>query len=534
MSPARDEPREETILVLAPTGRDAALAVSVLEEHGFGTVTCPDIDALCLELDRGVGAVLLAEEALVPATAPRLTEALRRQPPWSDVPVLVFSGGEPSTAAGRRTLAVITPLGNVAILDRPVRVITLVSALRVALRARHRQYEVRDLVTRLERSVQDRDHFLAMLGHELRNPLAVIVMGVQILHRTAAESEQARHRLEAIDRQSRHLARLLESLLDVSRVTSGRIQLHRTPVDSVALVERCTDDAGVAVQAQGLDLQVAAGPEPIVVDGDAVRLEQIVSNLVTNAVKYTLAGGSVRVSVTRAGEQAVIAVEDTGIGIAKEMLGRILEPFTQVEGSLHRAGGGLGLGLSVVQSLTELHGGALGVESPGLGLGSRFTVTLPLLPASAPASAAPPLRDPRVRPRAALRVVVVEDNADVRENLRILLETAGHRVVVAHDGPSGVAAVLAEKPDAVLVDIGLPGMDGYGVARAIRGALSAGVFLIAFTGYGQREDELRAKEAGFDAHLTKPVQIEAVVALLDQAKPSYRADPAGGAASSDD
>ena len=516
MSPRPDEPRDEAVLVLAPTGRDAVLAAAVLTAHDLRAVTCPDAEALCAELDAGAGAVLLAEEALIPPSAWQLAEVLRRQPPWSDLPVVVFSGGGASSTADRRTLAAIAPLGNVEILERPTRIITLVSTLCAALRARRRQYEVRDLVARLERSVHDRDRFLAMLGHELRNPLAVIALGLQVLDLGAGKDARAQHQIEAIERQGRHLARLVDNLLDVSRVTSGRIHLAVEPVDLVALVEHCAEDAGAAIQASGLELEVVAGPEPVVVQGDAARLEQIVSNLLTNATKYTPEHGRIRVSLARAGDRAVLAVEDTGIGIAKEMLGRILEPFAQVECSLDRARGGLGLGLAVVQNLVDMHHGVLEAASPGLGQGSRFTVTL-MISAEPPCRAARPpagLEEPTV---AALRVVVVEDNADIRESLQLLLEASGYHVSVAEDGPSGVATVLAEEPDAALVDIGLPGLSGYEVARAIRSALGPRVFLIAATGYGQPDDQQRAREAGFDAHLTKPVEMERVVALLGEA-----------------
>ncbi|AUX40352.1 histidine kinase [Sorangium cellulosum] len=513
MSPTKDELQEEAILVLAPTGRDAVLTVSVLVEHGFRTVTCPDIGVLCQELDAGAGAVLLAEEALAPPGSRCLVEALRKQPPWSDLPLVVFSSGDPSTAASRLTLAATVPLGNVMLLDRPVRIIALVSALRSALRARRRQYEVRDLLARLGRSVDDRDRFLALLGHELRNPLSVIVIGVELLARTAGRDDGARRRYEAIVRQTRHLAHLVDALLDVSRVTSGRMHLTKEPVDLVALVERCVDAASTAIEAQGLDLEVSAGPEPIVITGDGMRLEQVVSNLLTNATKYTPSGGRIRISVTCTGGRAAIAVEDTGVGIAPELRAHIFEPFTQVESSLDRARGGMGLGLSVVRSLVELHGGTVEATSPGLGLGSRFTVTLPLS-AGAPAPGAPRPEAPAAPAAAARRVVVIEDNADLRESLRLLLELSGHHVNFAADGLTGVATVLAEKPDAVLVDIGLPGIDGYQVARALRAALGDRVFLAALTGYGQPEDKRRSRAAGFDAHLTKPVEIDVVERLL--------------------
>jgi signal transduction histidine kinase/CheY-like chemotaxis protein len=516
-TPTMDDPRAEVILILAPTGRDAPLAAKVLSAQGFAPILCPDLDTLTAEFDVGAGAVLLAEEALVSPRLRRLAEAIERQPPWSDIPVVVLSRADPGDGMSRSTSAATAALGNVAILDRPVRLITLVSAVRVALRARRRQYHVRALLERLERSVHDRDHFLAMLGHELRNPLAAIALSLQVIARGRGQDPDAQRRLEAIERQSRHLTRLVDDLLDVSRVTSGRMRLTLEPVDVAALVERCAVEATTLARSRGLELALAVAPLPVVVQGDAVRLEQIVQNLLTNAKKYTPSGGRVRVAVTSSEGRAVITVEDTGIGIAKEMLGRIFEPFTQEQGSLDRAQGGLGLGLSVVQGLVELHGGAVAVESEGRGRGSRFTVTLPLATRHSASAAALPEGERAAAPGASLFVVVIEDNDDIRESLELLLEMSGYRVASASDGPSGVALVLAQKPDVALVDIGLPGLDGYEVGRAARAALGARLLLVAITGYGQPEDAQRAKDAGFDAHLTKPVEIAAVEAMLAEA-----------------
>ena len=231
MSPRPDEPRDEAVLVLAPTGRDAVLAAAVLTAHDLRAVTCPDAEALCAELDAGAGAVLLAEEALIPPSAWQLAEVLRRQPPWSDLPVVVFSGGGASSTADRRTLAAIAPLGNVEILERPTRIITLVSTLCAALRARRRQYEVRDLVARLERSVHDRDRFLAMLGHELRNPLAPIVTAIELCKLKRNRGVSCVREQELIERQVQTIVRLVDDLLDVSRSRLGKFELKRSEVE---------------------------------------------------------------------------------------------------------------------------------------------------------------------------------------------------------------------------------------------------------------------------------------------------------------
>jgi signal transduction histidine kinase/CheY-like chemotaxis protein len=504
--------RDEAVLVLAPTGRDAALAQAVLGEHGIAVIVCSDLAALRGELDAGAGALILAEEAMPAASIAELATWLGKQPPWSDLPVLFLGVEQPQAAVDPRTLAAVAPLGNVIVVDRPVRIIALVTLLRAALRARRRQYELRDLLDRLARSVAERDRFLAMLGHELRNPLAVIVFGLEILRRAGFRDERALRRFEAIERQSALLTRLVDDLLDASRVTSGCLRLARAPVNLVELVRGCVDEAAAMGEAQGLDLAFVAAAGPVMVDGDPARLAQVVHNLLTNAAKYTPPGGRVRASVARDRARAQLVVEDSGVGISADMLAQIFEPFTQVESSLARSRGGLGLGLSVVHGLVELHGGTVRAESAGLGKGSRFTVSLPLLePAAAAAPAAP---RPEAARRTALRILVIEDNPDVRESLQLLLEGSGHHVEVAEDGPSGLAALLAGPPDVALVDIGLPGLDGYGVARGARSATGRRVFLVALSGYGQPEDKQRAREAGFDAHLTKPMDVKALEALL--------------------
>jgi signal transduction histidine kinase/CheY-like chemotaxis protein len=507
------DPHDVAVVVLAPTGRDGALAGAVLAEEGFDAIVCRNMDALCHEIEAGAGAVLVAEEALAPPAGERLAAVLSRQPPWSDLPVVLFSGGGTSEEAGRRTLAAIAPFDNVTVLDRPVRVVSLVSALRAALRARRRQYQVRELVERLARGVRDRDHFMAMLGHELRNPLAAITFALDFLRRAGDEDEARRRRREVIDRQTRQLTRLVDDLLDASRLTTGKVTLIRAPVELVPLLAGCVESLQAMARAQRVDLELTPTAEPIAILGDAVRLQQIATNLIINALKYTPAGGRVRVAVRRASVRAEIVVEDTGVGLAPGMLQRIFEPFTQVGGEIDRSRGGLGLGLTLVRSLVELHGGAVRAESEGLGRGSRFTIHLPL--PKGPLSANAPVPSTPSRQRRTRHVVIIEDNADVRDGLSALVTSHGHTVVVAEDGPSGVTTALGAEPDVVFVDLGLPGLDGFEVARAIRAALGECVLLAAVSGYGAPEDQRRSREAGFDAHLIKPVTAESVEQLLE-------------------
>jgi signal transduction histidine kinase/ActR/RegA family two-component response regulator len=485
----------------------------VLAQEGFEAVLCQSMEALCREIDAGAGAVLLAEEAMAPPGGACLLAALARQPAWSDLPVVLFSAKGSTEETSRRTLAAFAPFGNVALLDRPVRVVSLVSALKFALRARRRQYQVRDLLAQLERSVRDRDQFMAMLGHELRNPLAAISFALDFLQRAEDQDEARRRRQDVIARQTHQLSRLVDDLLDVSRLSAGKVTLSRAAVDLAPLVAACVESLQAMARAAHVHLEIDAAAEPIVIDGDSVRLHQITGNLVTNALKYTPAGGRVRVTARRAGASAEIVVADTGVGIAPDMLQRIFEPFTQVEEAIDRSRGGLGLGLTLVRSLVELHGGSVRAESEGPGQGSRFVVQLPL-PAAPLFFDAPESSRPS-RPSPARNVVIIEDNPDIRDGLSALVTSFGHRVTAAEDGPSGVETVLGTRPDVVLVDLGLPRLDGFEVARTIRATLGQRVFLAAVTGYGAPHDWRRAREAGFDAHLVKPVTAESVQRLLE-------------------
>jgi signal transduction histidine kinase/ActR/RegA family two-component response regulator len=351
-----------------------------------------------------------------------------------------------------------------------------------------------------------KDEFLAMLGHELRNPLHAIAGAAAVLERVSHAGQPAARASDIIGRQTRHLTGLVDDLLDVARVTTGKIILNRQPIDAAAAVGRAVDmlrDGG-RLSAHRVEVQV----EPVFVLADPTRLEQIMANLLENAVKYTPANGLISVRLRRriaedGVPEAVIEVADSGSGIAPELLPKIFELFTQGERTLDRAQGGLGLGLALVRRLAQLHGGSVTADSAGIGRGACFTVCLPAIdPAAAPAEPVAP--DAAATSR---RVLIVEDNPDGRETLRMLLALNGHSVLEAGDGLAGVEAALAERPDAVVVDIGLPGIDGYEVARRIRAdARTRTMRLIAASGYGQPEDRQRALQAGFDAFLVKPVQ----------------------------
>jgi two-component system CheB/CheR fusion protein len=357
-----------------------------------------------------------------------------------------------------------------------------------------------------------KDQFLAVLSHELRNPLAPIHNALFILDKAAPGGEQASRAKAVLGRQVGHLTRIVDDLLDVSRISRGKIQLQRSRFDLGELVLRTVEDHKHLLAEREIELDVSITPGPLPVDADAIRVAQIVSNLLQNSSKFTDHGGRITVLIERDGGEVLIKVRDTGMGISPEMLKKVFEPFTQADESLHRSRGGLGLGLALVKGLVELHGGTVEARSGGAGLGAELIVRLRLAqgeehhPPRVTAQKAP------VRPR---RILIIEDNLDAADTLREMLETGAHQVEIAHDGRQGLEKARAFHPDVVLCDIGLPEMDGYAVARAIRSDRSLGsTALVALTGYALPEDHRRATEAGFDHHLAKPVSLAQIEEAL--------------------
>jgi len=376
--------------------------------------------------------------------------------------------------------------------------------VRAALFAREQQAR-----EEAEATNRAKDEFLAMLGHELRNPLDVIGTAVRVLDAQPTAEETARKARVVIGRQVAQLSRLVDDLLDVGRVTTGKIILHLVQVDLAEVAQRCV--AGFMPPGEASHHTITVRTEPTWVEADQARVEQIVMNLLSNALKYTPHGGSIVVTVGGDGRRARLSVKDTGKGMTAQMIDRIFDLFYQGEQTLDRAEGGLGIGLTLVRRLVELHGGRVTAESAGLGQGSTITVDLRQIAAPAP--------DDRMvetpSPTPSRRIVIVEDSRDSREMLRYMLEHAGHEVHEAADGPSGVDTVLTIVPDVALVDLGLPGLDGYEVARRVRADQTGrAVRLVALSGYGLPEDVKRSQGAGFDAHLVKPVDPVKLAAVI--------------------
>ena len=753
---------EERVLVLAPTPGDAALSRTVLTGAGLECEVFYDVNELCRELPEGAGAVLLTEETLARVDSACLLEQLKKQPGWSDLPVLLLAehGADSPLAVTMMEL-----LGNVTVLEQPVRVTTLISTLRTALKARRRQYELRDqieaqallaaiiessqdaiigktldgtiiswnagaerlfgysaeeaidqpitliipperhdeekvIIERLRRGeaiehfetvrvaksgrrldisltispvrdntgkiiaaskvardvterkraqralraseerfrfladtipsmvwtaapdgtityanrrwreyygltleqnsegcselvlhpddyercvtewsealregkqyeievrnrrhdgvyrwfitravplrdglgqivswfgvttdIQDqketqehlqevdrrKDEFLATLAHELRNPLAPIRNSVQFLRMSAKDPSASEHAAAIIDRQVNHLVRLVDDLLEVSRITRGKIELRKEPVDLAAIIGSAVETSGPLIEAARHRLNISLPAQPVMLEADAVRVSQVISNLLNNAAKYTEAGGQIWLETRMESREVVISVRDTGIGIPAGMLPKVFEMFTQVDRSVTRSQGGLGIGLTLSRSLVEMHGGTIKACSEGTGLGSEFIVRLPL------AQAEESLGEIKADARAAdngqkspgRRILVVDDNIDSAESLGLWLKFMGHEVRLVHEGLATLEAAREYHPDVIVLDIGLPDIDGCQVAERLRQEPNLnGVLLIALTGYGQDEDRQRCYDAGFDEHLIKPVDPGSLEALL--------------------
>jgi len=509
-------PRDLRFLIMAPAGRDNEITKELLNGAGIEAETFIDIESLLVALREGAAAALIAEEHLTGEAKAPLSHYLAQQPQWSDVPILILTrpgADSPDSAEAWRTL------GNVTLLERPTRVTTLVSAAQTAIRARTRQYQIRGhLADRLKteqalRSADRRkDEFLATLGHELRNPLAPIMNSLEILKLSGAfDNPRTVQACAVMERQVHHLNRLVDDLLEVSRITRGIIEVKKESLDLNAILRAAIETSRPVLDNLRHQLIEDLTTEGICVAGDPVRLTQVFANLLNNAAKYTNHGGHITVQTRRVDGEACVSIKDDGIGIAPAVLQQVFDMFMQVDRSTRRSQGGLGIGLTLVRSLVGMHGGTVEARSGGPGLGSEFIVKLPLM-AEAQVSAA---STRRMEPLPARRILIVDDSRDGSESLAMLLRVLGAEVALAHSGHQALESVETFHPDVVLLDIGMPGMDGYEVARRIRAnPTNQHISLIALTGWGQDEDRRRSVAAGFDHHLVKPADIEQLRQLI--------------------
>lgn len=378
------------------------------------------------------------------------------------------------------------------------------------LRENHRTRQYEATAAELTSEVAAKDEFMAMLGHELRNPLAAVLNSAEVLRRAYPLSPEALRLVGVVDRQTRQLSRIADDLLDVSRIRSQKSVLDRLPVDLREVAQAAIDALRVSGRDDEHPISVSLPSAPLVVDGDAARLGQVFGNLLDNAIKYTPSGGKIELILESSGDDALVRVRDQGAGIEPKLLPRIFEVFSQGKIALDRSRGGLGLGLALVKALVEAHGGTVEARSDGAGSGSEFRVKLPL--ATSTIDPGPGHQPTTIPP---LRIVLVEDNADAREALRELLSLDGHIVAVAADGLAGFRAIQEHQPQVAIVDIGLPLLDGYGLAERVRADPGLRqVRLLALTGYGQPKDLERARAVGFDGHVVKPVNLRALTRAL--------------------
>ncbi|MDP2270299.1 MAG: ATP-binding protein [Archangium sp.] len=509
---------DHRVLVLAPTGRDGELSVRLLGEAGITAHRCASMQAMIAEMARGAAAALVTEEALTPESVPALLHGLHRQPPWSDFPVLVFTSG--SAREDHRLEAWLREIGNVTLIDRPVRIATLISQMRAAQRARARQYEARDVLERLQRqeaqlraSDRAKDQFLATVSHELRTPLTAILGWVQLLVGGRMTGESALTAYKTIERNARAQAQLVEDLLDVSRVIAGSLRLEVKPFELCAVISLGVESMRPAAQAKGVTLLTIGLDQSVPMVGDAARVQQIVWNLVSNAIKFTPAGGRVEVEVTAKNDHHRITVRDTGDGIDPGFLPYVFDRFRQEDGSSTRRQGGLGLGLAIVRHLAELHGGTVSAHSDGPGKGATVAIELP--DPRSPVSVELGVAAPHVDPEAlrGVRVLVVEDQRDTREMIAVTLERFGAQVITSATVKEAREAVALDVPDLIVSDIAMPGEDGYSFLRMLR-ASGKLVPAVALTALANSSDRRAALHSGFDAHLAKPIDGEQLATTL--------------------
>lgn len=500
---------ERRVLICAPTGQDALLAVQVFEQSSILSAVSLHVEELVQHLRYGAGCLLLVEEVLTGAAMKIVADYIAAQPTWSDIPVLLMTRSGADSEVVQRAVA---ELGNVTLMERPVRTSALLSVTRSALRARQRQYQVRD-------ADQRKDEFLATLAHELRNPLAPIQTSMAILKRLHPNTPQVTQLRKVVNRQVRHLTRLVDDLLDVARITSGKVVLRKGEVTLSSVLHHAVEISSSVMEVKHHTLAVEAPQEGWLLDADHARLVQIIANLLVNAAKFTPPQGliSLRACVTDHG--LVVSVQDNGIGMEPSSLSRIFDLFAQtpVPGE---APTGLGIGLSLARQFAQMHGGMLQASSEGLGCGSEFVLTLPVVIERTSA----PDADDDFQPTssfvgletiAARRILVVDDNVDAANTLHDLLDLDGFEVTTVYDGVAAVAAAETFQPEIVVMDIGMPGLDGYDAARLMRQQPSgAGMVLIALTGWGQATDKKRAGLAGFDHHLVKPVDYDTLMQCL--------------------
>jgi len=509
--------RDYRVLIFAPIGRDAALTREVLERAAIDCLVCPSIAVLIETLaTTGAGAFLMTEEALDDEAFEQLVASLARQPPWSDVPVLLFAGG-PGTEMTVRAIRSIDMLRNVTLLERPIRLAAVLTTVGAALRSRARQYEVRDLLVALHRARGQaesanrlKDEFLATLSHELRTPLNAILGWTSMLTRGQVEPARLPRVFEALDRNAQSQAQLIADVLDVSRIITGKLQLRAATVDVCDVVARAVDAVRPAAVAKNIALRLNE-PSDCAIHGDPDRMQQVLWNLLSNAIKFTPAGGSVGVDIVREAGTIKVAVSDSGVGIRQDFLPFVFDRFRQADQTTTRVHGGLGLGLSIVKHLVELHGGSVAAFSAGPGQGASFEVRIPAAAVSIRAAAPTASESVDLEGRS---ILVVDDDESTRDVVTAALEGAHAKVQVAASAAEARQQLELRVPALIIADLGMPIEDGYSLIRSIRAGGEANVPAIALSAYADQASQDAALAAGFSAFLAKPARSTALLDLV--------------------
>lgn len=512
------------VVVLMPIGRDAELVQQTLESAGLFSDVCEDLVHLETCLSENGGAILLAEEALHQNGYNRLIEIIEHQPVWSDIPVILLAGNQRSSET---LLKIIGSQLNITILERPLPKAILISSVRAALRARKKQYQTRDLLTQLKEVDRQKDLFLATLSHELRTPLNSMIGWIELL-RSAGKDFDQNHALEVIERNAKAQTQIIQDILLLSRIVTGKFEIERKPINLNEVVMAAIDVVQPQIEAKNIKLKTEFDISANSIEGDFDRLRQVFWNLLTNAVKFTPNFGTISIVTQPEESRVIITVTDTGQGIEAEFIPFVFERFRQANNTYSRGIGGLGLGLSIVQTIVELHGGLVSVESNGKGCGTTFRVELPLTVDASTIAALTPEKviTKSELPLAGLNILIAEDDDDSREMLIFLLEKHHFKIKAVSNAADALTAISNNPPNLLISDVGMPDMDGYELIRRVRQfspEMGGQVPAIALTGYASQQDRARSLEAGYQAHLSKPIDFDELFETIRKIAPySFR------------
>lgn len=500
----------ELVLVLAPTANDSAVAAQVLSDENIQALACADVPQLCQEMELGCAALVIAEEALTGEDIATLNKILKAQETWSDIPVILLTG-----SGAPRILEFFSTSGNIAILERPFSKLTLIRAVDVALRARKKQYQVRELLLQQKMAAQRRDEFFATLSHELRTPLNVILGWIEIFKSGELSIEDRVDAIAVLERNANVQKALIDDLLDISRIITGKLYFQAEAVSIRKLLEAVRKSFVPKALEKNLILEISLPAEDCMVLADEQRMSQVFSNILTNAIKFTPEGGFIRLSLSREGKDIVVKVKDSGQGIEPSFLPYVFDRLKQEDMSTTRSHGGLGLGLAITAHIVELHNGKIEARSEGRGKGAEFILRIPALEKAvnvAPYSHFVPNQAASLE---GTRVLVVDDSLDILQLINLWLKKAKAEVYLAHSGAEALKEIPHFKPDVVLSDIGMPSMDGYELIKRIKALPEGtGIKAIALTAFAKDEERNRAIESGFQMHISKPISSRQLISAI--------------------